>query len=369
MGVEENGTILLVDDVRSSREILKSVFQDEYNILEADNGISALDTLYKNVEEISIVLLDIVMPKMNGFEVLEVLHNSNMLSRIPVVLITADNTLKNKKQGHDLGASDVIGKTFDPYVMKRRVQNIVELYKHKNKLESLVAKQTEELRMQTKKMAEINHQMIDALSNIIEYRSLESGQHIKRIRFFTKTLLTKMCKIESGISLTDKQIDIISDASALHDVGKIAIPDSVLLKPGKLTDSEYEIMKTHSLRGCDIIKNFGRIDNEEYIHYCYDICRYHHERYDGKGYPDGLKGSAIPLSAQVVSIADVYDALVNKRVYKDAYSHLQAVKMIVGGECGTFSPTLLEGFIEASSEFKELADCYADNDQILYSRG
>lgn len=295
--MKRRNQILVVDDMEINRIILCELFKNDFNTLEADNGLKALEIIKEHKDTIAAILLDIIMPVMDGFQLMEILQKNGILKKIPVILITADTFKENEIKGLTLGASDIIMKPFDPHIVKKRVENSIELYQYKNHLENMVIHQM-------KKLTETNNFIIDALSTVIEYRNLESGQHIKRIRVFTKTLLNEVANEYPEYELTANTINTISSASAMHDIGKIAIPDSVLLKPGKLTDEEFEIMKTHTTKGCEILKAFHHMENKLYLKYCYEICRHHHERWNGKGYPDGLSGDEIPLCAQVVSIAD-----------------------------------------------------------------
>lgn len=354
--MEHRNQILIVDDMELNRVLLCELFQTDYAVLEAENGLDALNLILKNRDSIAVILLDIVMPIMDGFQLMERLQQEGILKRIPVILITADTFRDSEINGLNLGASDIIIKPFDPHIVKKRVQNSVELYQHKNHLEDLVEHQT-------RRLMETNDFVVDALSTVIEYRSLESGQHIRRIRIFTRTLLEQMAKDCPEYALTRARIDTITSASAMHDIGKIAIPDSILLKPGRLTPEEFEVMKSHSAKGCEVLKAFRRMEDKAYLRYSYDICRYHHERWDGRGYPDGLKGDEIPVCAQAVSIADVYDALTSPRVYKPAYSHEKAMEMILGGECGAFSEKLLGCFKKVAKKFAEFGGAYTDWDE------
>ncbi len=346
-------TLLLVDDMGSSRAILRGIFEDNYNLLEAENGEQALLLLEQNHHCIAAMLLDVMMPVKTGYEVLEEMGQQGLLAEIPVIIITAEGSVEGEVRAFDLGAADIIVKPYDHFVVRHRVDNIVELFRHKWHLEELVEEQAEILRHS-------NEVMVDALSALIEYRSVESGQHILRIRRFTKILLEDIARSFPEYRLTKRTIGIIASAAALHDIGKISIPDSILNKPGKLTKEEFEIMKGHSLTGCRMLESLAGMGNEEYLCYAHNICRYHHERWDGKGYPEGLKGDNIPICAQVVGLADAYDALTTQRVYKDAYPCDRAMNMILNGECGAFSPKLLECFKNVCDDFASLAHAYAD---------
>lgn len=337
--------ILIVDDVELNRAILSELFHSSYHIFEAANGRQALDILREHRDEIVVVLLDIVMPVMDGYEVLEIMNREKWLIQLPVVLITAENSDTASLRSYDLGVADIINKPFNPSIVKRRVGNIIELYQHKVHLETLVSKQVETLEQQARKINQANAFLIEALSSVVEFRSAESGQHIKRIRFTTRVLLEALAVRHPKYGLTPLVMDKISLAASMHDIGKIAIPDSVLNKPGRLTSDEFDIMKTHTVKGCELLQSLNYSQTETFYRYCYDICRSHHERWDGRGYPDGLAGSRIPIWAQVVSMADVYDALTSQRVYKPPYTHQEAVDMILRGECGAFNPELLDVFV------------------------
>lgn len=340
--------LLIVDDVELNRELLKALFMGKFEMLEAENGEQAEQCLAENRSIIAAILLDIVMPVKDGFEVLNFMRREDMMKEIPVIMITGDFSSEVQKKAYDLGVSDIISKPFDPDIVRGRVKNIVELYLYKNDLEDLVKEQT-------KKLLEHNTQLINTLGTIVEFRNMESGSHTIRIREFSRVLLAVVKRRCPEYGLTDHDIDTIADAAVLHDVGKISISDSVLLKPGRLTKEEFEIMKTHTTKGAEIVQQISSMD-EEYYKHCYDIALHHHEKWDGRGYPDALQGEEIPISAQVVSIADCYDALICERVYKPPFTKDQAFNMILNGECGAFNPKLLECFKEARPEFEKLAD-------------
>lgn len=351
--------LLIVDDMELNRAILGQVFAEEFEILEAANGREAVLLLNQEKEQISAMLLDIVMPVMDGIEVLKYMRDNRMTEEIPVILITAESNDRTLLQGYDLGVSDIINKPFSQAIVRRRVHNVIELHQHKKHLEVLVAQQTARLKNQSEKLLEANQLLerqalklkensnfvIDALSTTVEFRNGESGSHIKRMRGITSVLLKALSDNYEEYRMAPDRIELISSAAAMHDIGKIAIPDAVLMKPGKLTPEEFEIMKTHTTRGCELLKSLNYDEDDEYYIYCYEICRHHHERWDGAGYPDHLKGDEISIWAQVVSLADVYEALISKRVYKNAYSHEKAVQMILDGECGQFNPALLKCFV------------------------
>lgn len=329
-------TILIVDDVEINRDILAEVFREDYNIIEACNGAQAIEMINGNFE-ISAVLLDLIMPEVNGLGVLKDMNRSGKIKNTPVFLITAAEGEKVLMEGYNLGAIDVIRKPFMPHFLKCRVNNIIELYGHRNELEQIVAEQV-------KRLNNLNQSMVETLATIIEFRDCESGEHVKRICRLTKILMTQVSDMYSEYHLCTSEIDKIVTSSILHDVGKISIPDRILNKPGRLTKEEFEIMKQHTVKGCEILQDIPDIMDEGIYNYSYDICRHHHERWDGRGYPDGLAGDEISIWSQVVSVADVYDALTAERVYKKAFSHETAVQMIHGGDCGVFNPKVLRAF-------------------------
>lgn len=355
--------ILIVDDVEINRELLAEILGDKYEILQAENGKKAMQLLEKHHEQIAVLMLDLVMPEMDGFAVLRELYQLPWSKNIGIIIISSDNTIQTEADCFELGVSDFVHRPFDNHLVKKRVDNVVSLYQYQQELELKVEKQTETLRKQyrilqsqAEQLRQSRANVIDILGTVVEYRNLESGQHIERVKGYTKILAGRLQKDYPEYGLTDEQVEVIVSASALHDIGKIAIPDSILLKPGKLTPEEFEYMKAHTTKGADILKSIRNVWDEEYGRVSCEICRHHHERYDGRGYPDGLKGEEIPLPAQIVSIADVYDALVNERVYKSAFTKEKAFQMIVTGECGVFSPKLLDCFWNARREFEKLAD-------------
>lgn len=354
--------ILVVDDMEINREMLREILEDCYEVEEAENGRRALELIKDHPSELAVVLLDLIMPEVNGFAVLEVMKSKGWIDKIPVLVISGEGSLDAERRCFEYGVSDFVRKPFDDVLVKRRVQNIANLFQYQNQLEEKVEKQTgivrkqyQLLQQQAEQLKKSNANIIDILGTVVESRNLESGEHINRVKLYTELLAREMQKDYPEYSLTNEQVELISSASALHDVGKIAIPDHILLKPAKLTDDEFEYMKSHTTRGCELLNNIKGVWSEEYSKISYEICRHHHERYDGRGYPDGLKGEEIPISAQLVSIADVYDALVNERVYKSAYTKEEAFHMIVTGECGLFSPKLLECFRKVRKAFEELS--------------
>lgn len=347
--------ILIVDDEELNRVVLVGLFDEEYEILEAENGEQAVEQIENN-SNIALILLDVVMPVKGGFWVLEYMKTHELIEKIPIILITAETILDTEDQAYAYGVADVIHKPFYPHIVRRRAKNIIELYQNKYHMEERLKEQEKEIRAQEKKLREGNEFMIEALSSVVEFRSLETGEHVRRIKYFTRIMLKYLMKYFPKYGLTPIQVDEIARASALHDIGKIGIPDAILLKPARLTSEEFEIMKTHTTIGCDILEKFRDQQSNDFYRYCYEICRYHHERWDGNGYPDHLVGEEIPISAHVVAIADVYDALVSPRVYKSAYANNTAYDMIINGECGQFSPDVLECFKLAKEDFFNIVE-------------
>lgn len=347
----ENDTILIVDDDAINRAILENIFASGYHVEEAEDGEEGLEKLFANPEKFCAILLDVIMPKMNGMEVLKVLNQRGIQMEIPVFLITAESGDNTFKEAYFLGVMDVISKPVIPYVVRRRIDSVIELFRARKRLSTKVEKQQSELLRQAEQIILLNMGMVEALSTAIEFRSGESGEHVHRIHDITEYLLRNT---ELGDGLKENEIRQIAMAAIMHDVGKIAIPDAILNKPGKLTPEEYEIMKTHTTQGANLLKKIPHIMEHEMFQYAYDIAKHHHERWDGRGYPDGLKGEEITMWAQIVSLADVYDALVSKRVYKGAIEVDEALRMIQDGECGVFNPKLVECFMRAEKPLRRL---------------
>lgn len=334
--MRKDKTILIVDDVEINRAILAEIFSSDYNILEACNGAQAIEMIHSDVA-VSAVLLDLIMPEIDGLGVLREMNRTSRIKRVPVFLITAAESMEMLLEGYNLGAIDVISKPFMAQFLKCRVNNVVELYEHRNELESVLKKHVE-------RFNKLNQSLVETLASVIEFRDCESGEHVRRICRLTKILMREVSDTYPEYRLPEEEIEKIGTSSVLHDIGKIAIPDKILNKPGRFTKEEFEVMKQHTLKGCEILQSMPDIMDNGIYNYSYDICRHHHERWDGKGYPDGLEGDDISIWAQVVSVADVYDALTSVRVYKDAYSRETAVKMIMDGECGAFNPKVLKAF-------------------------
>ena len=342
----ESERILIVDDDEINRGILDNLFAPFYSVEEAENGKTGLEKILLEPERFCAVLLDVVMPEMDGLEVLRRLQKAGLLEKIPVFLITAEASDSTMRQAYQMGVMDVISKPVVPYVVLRRVNSVVELFRARKRLGNVVEQQQSELLLQAQKIIELNQGMIESLSAAIEFRNGESGEHVRRIHDITKFLLVNT---ELGHDLSPESIDQIALASVMHDVGKIAIPDAILNKPGRLTPEEFEIMKTHTTQGALLLEKIPQLRETGAYQYACDIALHHHERWDGRGYPDGLKGDEISVWAQIVSLADVYDALSCKRVYKNAFPREQVLKMIRDGECGAFNPRLLENFFSVES--------------------
>lgn len=355
--------ILIVDDMEMNRLMLMEMLEDKYEIVEAAGGKEALDILENEYQDFGCVLLDLIMPQISGYDVLDVMKKKKWLANLPVIVISGSSTKESEKDSLSSGASDYIQKPFDNTIVRRRVQNIVELRNYKRLMEQKTKEQEKMLKkqyglllQQAKSIKRNNERIIDVLGTVVEYRDLESGEHIERVKDFTEILAKEVMKEYPEYGLTQKRIEQIVAASPLHDIGKITIPDKILLKPGKLTKDEFEYMKSHTSRGSELLKQISGAWDDEFGEVCYEICRYHHEKYDGRGYPEGLKGEEIPISAQIVSVADVFDALVSERVYKNSYSAKEAFYMIITGECGVFSPKIMECFRKVRDQYMELVD-------------
>ncbi len=342
--IPEKQKILIVDDSEMNRAILTGILDDGYDFLEAENGLQALDVLRAH-RDISLVLLDIVMPELDGFGVLSVMSEQHWIDQTPVIMISAESDSMLVERAYQLGATDYISRPFDKSVVRRRVINTLMLYGKQKHLMRMI---TEQVYRREKS----NRLMTGILSHIVEFRNAESGPHVQHIQTVSELLLRQLARKTDRYTLTEDDIALISTASALHDIGKISIPDSILNKPGKLTAEEFEVVKTHAAVGASILQNLPMTQDEPLIQVAYQICRWHHERYDGHGYPDGLVGDQIPITAQVVSLADVYDALTGERCYKKAYPHETAVRMIQNGECGVFNPLLIECLLDIQDQLQ-----------------
>lgn len=335
-------TLLIVDDVEINRMILAEIFKDTYNIIDTGKGAEAIEILANN-ENISAVLLDLLMPEVSGLDVLKEMNRTGRIEETPVFMITAADSEDMLMQSYELGAIDVITKPFMTQFLRCRVNSVIELYEHRNQLEKIVDKQVARL-------SELMKSMIEVLASVIEFRDCESGEHVKRVSYLTGMLMKEVSDTYDEYRLPESEIDKIASSACLHDIGKISTPDQILNKPGKLTKEEFEIMKQHTTNGCEILKRIPDIMDAGVYSYAYDICRHHHEKWDGRGYPDGLSGDDISIWAQVVSLVDVYDALTSERVYKKSFDKETALSMIYNGECGAFNPKILKVFETAISK-------------------
>ena len=357
--IRKKQRILIVDDSEMNRMLLADMLGDGYEILEAENGLEAVEYLKKLTTDIDLLLLDITMPLMDGFEVLAVMNQYHMISDIPVIMISAERAFSYVERAYEMGVTDYISRPFNALVVQKRVENTLMLYAKQKRLVHMVADQIYEKEKN-------NDMMVNILSHIVEFRNGESGLHILHIHMMTEILLRQLCSKTDHYSLTREDIVRISTASALHDVGKISVPDSILNKPGRLTEEEFQVMKSHSVIGAQMLSKLPVYKDEPFIQTACEICRWHHERYDGKGYPDGLKGDEIPIAAQIVSLADVYDALTSERCYKKAFSHEKAMEMILNGACGAINPLLLECLVEVEELIRE--ELQADSPSIRNNR-
>ena len=343
--LQEKSKILLVDDSKMNRMMLTEILGDSYHILEAENGRECLETLQAEAGNIALVLLDINMPVMDGFEVLKAMNANHTIEDTPVIMISSEDSDAAIRRSYELGASDYVNRPFDARIVYRRVTNTIKLYAKQRRLVQMVSDQIRARENNT-------DMLVGVLSHIVEFRNGESGLHVRHIRIITELLLRRLLEISSRYSITAEQQDMIPLASALHDIGKIGIDEKILNKPGKLTPEEFEVMKTHSMLGAKTLHDLDGFAEQPLLQTAYEIARWHHERWDGRGYPDGLKGDEIPISAQLVSLADVYDALTSERCYKKAFSHERAVQMIQNGECGAFNPLLLQCLTNIQSDLK-----------------
>ena len=348
--MSKEGTVLIVDDIDINRIILAEILESGYHIIEASDGDEA-NRIIESESNISAILLDLHMPGISGIEVLKHMNEIGKISEIPVFVVTAADEQDMLLDSYHLGAIDVIRKPFIPEFLRCRVDSVIELYKYRRKLESDIQQKEEHIN-------ELMRSTLEVLATAIEFRDSESGEHVQRICAYTRLLMQQVSDMYEEYHLSEDVIETITTSAILHDVGKIAIPDSILNKPGRLNNEEYEIIKQHTVKGCEILERVPNFMDKELYRYSYDICRHHHERWDGRGYPDGLCGDEISIWAQVVSVADVYDALVSPRVYKKSFSHEKAIDMICKGECGLFNPKVIKALNELKEQFGEIEKQY-----------
>jgi putative two-component system response regulator len=356
-------TILIVDENLANRNMLSGILGTDYAVITATNRKDAVAILENESEKIGMVLIDLKVDDDCGISVLDEMKERGFAEKVPVLVIGDEKDVERETLCFEHGVSDFIHKPFDNTLVKKRVANVYNLFRYKSELEEKVSQQTEtlrqqfnQLRAQSDKLKRTNEHIIDILGAVVEGRDAESGEHIKRVKGFTGILAREVMRLYPEYELNDEKIEIIVKTSALHDIGKIAISDAILLKPARLTPEEFEIMKTHTLRGDEILDYLEDVWDDSYQQTARDICRYHHEKYDGKGYPCGLVGDQIPISAQIVSLADVYDALVSIRVYKRSFTKEEAFNMIMEGACGTFSPKILQCFINVRKQFEQIGE-------------
>ena len=354
----DKDTILVVDDVEINRMILRDFLESDYRIIEAGDGHEAIDILFQEKIAPSIILLDIVMPGIDGFQVLERIKGSCSTKDIPVLFISAETAHETETRGLKAGAADYITKPFNSSVVRARVDNQISLARYRHRLKQLVAKKAAEV-------TRTYEQTLEILTTIIEYRNLESGAHVRRTTLLTEAVVARMLTLDKFrptlLADTENVFSLIK-ASALHDIGKISIADGVLLKPGKLTTDEFDVIKTHTTAGAKIIDSISATlpDTDMYLKYAKEICFHHHERWDGSGYPHGLSGVGIPLAARIVSVVDVYDALVNPRSYKGVLTHNEALKIIAEGSGTQFDPVIAELIPDISKVFQSIEERYGD---------
>ena len=345
--------ILIVDDEEINRMTLEAGLLDLYEIVQADSGMSAIKMIEQN-RNFALVLLDLSMPNMNGITFLNVLNRSGIIKKLPVFVITGNYNEKVLLEAYDLGATDVVTKPYNIQFLRKRISNIIELYQQRYDLEEIVAEKSAELVKQNKRL-------VEAMANIVEFRSEESGTHVRKVRGYTKILMDELVASFREYDYLKDDVDTIAFAATLHDIGKISIPDSILNKKTELTEEEYSLMKSHTTRGYEQIKKMKDIMDPTLYKYSLDIVYHHHERFDGKGYPEGLRGQDISIWSQVVALSDVYDALTSERCYKKAIDHATAVQMILSGECGIFNPQILEVFKKTSDKCNQFRIAVEEN--------
>lgn len=349
-------SILIIEDDEMSRELLRQMFENEYKILVAKDGKDGISMIATNIQNLAAIIMDLVMPGMNGYQVLQILHSKKIVERIPVILIAAQKNTQIELACYSLGAANIISKPFVAQTVRLRVSKTIEIHQKAENLADTVQSVKAEMSDQQKRLDQYYDRLLEAISNLVEFRNLESGDHVRRVKGFTEIFANTYMKLFPDRGLTSNRINLIVRASALHDIGKITISDNILLKPGRLTEDERSVMKSHTTKGCEILDFLKNVQDVEQHTIAYEICRHHHERHDGNGYPDGLKGNEIPLAAQFVSIADVYDALISERTYKKAYDKSTAYHMIMNGECGAFAPELLQCLEYSRDQIEDFAD-------------
>ena len=348
--------ILVIDGDDNCRSLLTQLFENEYEVLTAKDGKTGISLIAANLPSLAAIIMDLVMPNMSGYQILQILHSKKIVDRIPVILLTEQRTQQIDLACFTLGAATILSKPLSAQAVHLRVTRAIETNQRAEALTAAVQSAKAELSQQQKRMEQYYDKLLEAISSLVEFRSLESGNHVKRVKGFTEIFANTYMKLYPEKGLTKEQTNIIVRASALHDIGKITISDSILLKPDRLTEDERSVMKSHTTKGCEILDFLKDVQDLDQHNVAYEICRHHHERYDGNGYPDGLKGDQIPIAAQLVSIADVYDALVSERPYKKPYDYSTAYRMILNGECGIFAPELLKCLETARDTLEDFSD-------------
>ncbi len=346
--------ILIADTVRQDCDMLDRILEDSYNTITATDDESILKIIREKGKKLAVIIICFELMIVDGKSLIDILRKLELKKKVPVLVISKGNDAEALKKCFRKGVTDYLLMPFNETIVRHRVRTVIELFKHKRKAEARIAKQKKEIQLKNKRLSETDSNIIELLGNVVESRNLESGKHIRRVKGFTKIIAEDIMKNCPKYKLTTKKVKQIVSASAIHDIGKINIPDKILLKPGRLTKEEYNQMKAHTVKGSELIEGAREIWGNEYADICRDIILYHHERYDGKGYPMGLKGDEIPIAAQVVSLADVYDALVTKRIYKRSVPPDEAFDMIVSGKCGSFSDDLISSFKRVKKKMESL---------------
>ena len=353
-------TILIIDKDTNSVDIMNTIFRSEYKIYSCVSGKEALDYLTRNYKNIAIILLDLQIQGMDGMVLLKVLNTKKITRVIPTVIMSETREPEKIEACYENGATDYIMKPFVPVAVKGRVKNLALLFRSKGELQAIVNEQTSKIKEQNTVLKGFNDRIIEVMSSIVEFRNLESENHIKRIKAMTRLMAEMVRRMyPEQYNISEEDVAIMESASALHDIGKISISDTILLKPGRLLPDEFEVIKSHTTLGCEILKQLEEIQDRKYMEMSYNICRYHHERYDGRGYPDCLSGEDIPIEAQIVSIVDAYEALVGERVYRDAFDKNKAFNMIIKGECGAFSEHIINAFVKAKPMLEKECEKYS----------
>ena len=346
-------TILIIEDIELNRAVLGQMFENEYDIIEAVDGLAGIRYIEQHQKEIVMVLLDIQMPVMDGYQVMEFMRVKEYLKQIPVILITSDDDGDAMERGYALEASDVVKKPFKASIVIQRVHNVIELYHHKNHLEELVRQQTVEINWQNEQLRCQNKRILELLRDIITFRNMESDQHICYVEGYTRILAKQYAVLYPRSKMTEQKIEYIVQAAGMHDLGKIVMPDMLIKRQGQLLPEEIEYLKEHTVKGSSIIKIMSEFQSGALYRISYNVCRYHHEKYDGTGYPEGIAGDKIPVEAQLVALADMYDALVNVTANKESFSKDKAFRMLLDGKCGELSPRMKECLIAARQELEE----------------